>query len=157
MELLKEAYKISTSSLNVTQELIGKYKLTHLDIFEQVPIKIRYSPLFKVLSGNVSNGMDFDALNLNNLEKQMENVVEITDYLNQDQNKHLYYQRKVSQQKHIAKKKEEDVNLKNINAPSRIEGLLMTNQLGACCEDVIVVTESNITKLEFLKELIANK
>jgi len=116
MELLKECYKTLTTTgiLQITHELISKHKLTSDQMFEEVPIKIYSSKFVQILSRewemdiNGLETLDFEQLDFSNsfLDRSLENLSGLSDYLSQEQNKFLYYQRKVAQQKQYLAKKE---------------------------------------------------
>lgn len=162
MELLKESYKTSTG-IQITQDLLSKHKLTNEQMFEQVPIKINSSKFLQILSYdwelNIDgmNSLDFENLDLSTnsfLDKSLENLSALTDYLYQEQGKFLYYQRKVAQQKqYMAKKKteEKEVELKNIQQPTRIESLIISNQILNSQQEINDFSENLLKKLELLK------
>lgn len=164
MELLKECYKNITTSgiLQITQELISKHKLTSDQMFEDIPIKVNSSKFVQILSYdwefNIKgmNNLDLECLDLSTnsfLDKSLENLSGLSDYYHQEQGKFLYYQRKVAQQKFLAKKKteEKESELKNIQQPSRTESLIISNQIHLSQQEIHSFSENLLKKLELLK------
>jgi len=166
-----------------TKESLSKAGVNYNDIFEEVPTKIHNSLLIKALlmelddEGNVES--DYERLNLSTnpfLEKNLEFLIECLDDLGVEQNKFQYHQRSVQRQQAqqsawVQKRKAEnslrkqngddllpetDLNnsiFKPILEPSRLESLLITNQINNYCKQINHFAGNSFTKIFLLGEL----
>eukprot|EP00967_Tisochrysis_lutea_P135212 scaffold239590_cov28-Tisochrysis_lutea.AAC.2 len=129
--------------------------------------------------GIKANAADFQRLELHTnpfLEKQMQLLIECTDDMQQESIKLQYYERnsqrqKAAQQQYLAKKKaekaakllkgeaivEEDLSanplFKPIQQPSRLESLLIANQMQAYCQQINQFTGQSFAKLFLMQSL----
>jgi len=159
---------------NFTKDGVLKSGFSFDDIFEEVPIKIHNPGLINAflmeLEETGTMDYDFDRLNLSTnpfLEKNLEFLIECLDDLGAEQNKLQYHQRNVQkQQAHftswLTKRKlenaqrkaagleslpEDDPNLfKPIPEPSRLESVLITNQINSYCGQIKHFGESTFAK-----------
>jgi translation initiation factor 3 subunit H len=162
MDLLTKVYKEQHSDrLQITQEFLAKMKIVASDMIEEIPVKITNAKLVEAFLYELEEGLelekegDFDALTLNidtSLERNLESLLECVDDLTTEQNKFLYYQRRLAQQKK-KQKSEEDVSLKQIQQPERLESLMITNQINNYCKDIESLFAQSITKLNLAKKL----
>jgi len=166
-----------------TKESLAKSGVSYNDIFEEIPIKIHNSLLIKALltqlSEDVSIESDFERLNLSTnpfLEKNLEFLIECLDDLGVEQNKFQYHQRSVQRQQaqqsawlqkrrseNAARKQngeeplpENDPNnpiFKPIQEPSRLESLLITNQISNYCKQINHFAGNSFTKIFLVGEL----
>eukprot|EP00310_Coccolithus_braarudii_P012399 CAMPEP_0183352020 /NCGR_PEP_ID=MMETSP0164_2-20130417/26999_1 /TAXON_ID=221442 /ORGANISM="Coccolithus pelagicus ssp braarudi, Strain PLY182g" /LENGTH=333 /DNA_ID=CAMNT_0025524359 /DNA_START=62 /DNA_END=1063 /DNA_ORIENTATION=+ len=130
------------------------------------------------------NASDFRRLELHTnpvLEKQLQLLIECIDDLQQESNKLQHHERnvqrqKAAQQQYLQKKKmealaraskgeeplpEEDLSnnpmFKPIPQPSRLESLLITNQMQAYCRQINQFTGQSFTKLFLMQSLNAGR
>jgi len=166
-----------------TKESLSKAKVTYNDIFEEVPVKIHNSYLIKALlyefQEDTNIESDFERLNLSTnpfLEKNLEFLIECLDDLGVEQNKFQYHQRNVQKQQSqqlawIQKRKAENLLRKQngeellpetdplnpifkpITEPSRLESLLITNQINNYCRHINHFAGNNFTKIFLMGEL----
>jgi len=163
-----------TASADVFQELPIKVRNSHLN-----------SALLLELQdecGINSHASDFSRLELNTnpfLEKQLQLLIECIEDLQGESNKLQHYERAVQRQKssqsqYLAKKRaeavarrargeeplpEEDLSnnslFKPIPKPSRLESLLITNQMQAYCQQVNQFSGQSFAKLFLMQSLNA--
>jgi len=168
-----DLYKTQT----FTKESLAKADLSFTDVFEEIPIKIHNSHLVNAflfeLEEDLSFNSDFDRLYLSTnafLEKNLEFLNECLDDLATEQNKFQYYQRSIAKQQAqqhawLQKRRgenavrkmngeevlpEEDPHLpifKIIPEPSRLESLLITNQINDYCKQINQFAGNSFTKL----------
>ena len=130
-----------------------------------------------------SSATDFTRLELNTnpfLEKQMQLLIECIEDLQQESNRLQHYERAVQRQKsaqaaHLAKKRAEavarrargeeaapDEDLSNnpafrpIPKPSRLDSLLITNQMSAYCQQINQFSGQSFAKLFLMQSLNGN-
>mmetsp|Transcript_478 Transcript_478/g.1175 ORF Transcript_478/g.1175 Transcript_478/m.1175 type:complete len:351 (+) Transcript_478:102-1154(+) len=141
------------------------------DIFEEVPIRIHNSALVNamlydwVCEGTMGAKVDcdFERLDLSNrpfLEKSMELLVDGIESLRQDQDRAEFRKRDTERKRREykrnargddASKQEELVRL--FPDPSRLEGLLIANQVESYCDAVAKFTGQSFSKLYIMKGL----
>lgn len=142
---------------NFTKEILDNSNMTFNDIFEEVPIRIHNPQLINALlydmEGSDILSAHFERLNLGFgpfLEKNLEFLAESLDDLASEQSKFQYYQKSLQRQQaqiqaHRQKKiseggvvDEEEIAqmYKPIQQPSRLESLLVTNQINKYCEQI---------------------
>jgi len=129
--------------------------------------------------GIKANAADFGRLELHTnpfLEKQMQFLIECTDDMGQESAKLQHYERNLGRQKaaqaqYLVKKKaekaakllkgealvEEDLSInplfKPIPQPSRLEALLISNQMQAYCQQINQFTGQSFAKLFLMQSL----
>jgi len=160
-----------------TKDVIARIGLSFDDIFEEIPIKIHNNLLTKALLWELDEyaemDPDFERLELSTnpfLEKNLEFLIECLDDLSQEQNKFTYHQRTVQRQlqqqaQWLQKRKsenairkskgeeplpEEDPTnsiFKSTPEPSRLESLLITNQINNYCKQINHFAGNSFTKL----------
>ena len=161
-----------TATAEVFQELPIKVRNSHLN-----------SALLLELQdecGIQPNASDFSRLELNTnpfLEKQLQLLIECIEDLQAESNKLQHYERAVQRQKsaqsqYLTKKKaegaarrargeeplpEEDLStnalFKPITKPSRLESLLITNQMSAYCQQINAFSGQSFAKLFLMQSL----
>jgi len=134
------------------------------------------------LEDNFNSGLDFERLNLSSnpfLEKHLESLTETVDMLTQMQNKFQFWQKNISRQDaqkaaYLLKKRqdnaqrrqagedindEEDVNtlFKPPPQPSRLDSLLITNQISNYCKQINQHAGQSFSKLYTYAGLYNNK
>jgi len=166
-----------------TKESLSKGSVSYNDIFEEIPVKIHNSLLIKSLlntldeEGNIES--DFERLNLSTnpfMEKNLEFLIECLDDLGVEQNKFQYHQRSVQRQQAqqsawLQKRKSENAIRKQngeellpetdssntifkpIPEPSRLESLLITNQINNYCRQINHFAGNSFTKIFLVGEL----
>jgi translation initiation factor 3 subunit H len=153
---------------NFTKENLDNANITFNDIFEELPIHIHNSQLINALlydmEGSDNLTAQFERLNLGFgpfLEKNLEFLAESLDDLASEQSKFQYYQKSVQRQQgqiaaHKQKKAAEGTTVeddeiaqlfKPIQQPSRLESLLVTNQINKYCEQINKFAGTSFTKL----------
>jgi len=174
-----EIYKNQTFS----KESLSKANVSYNDIFEEIPVRIHNSPLIKALlleleqEGNIES--DFERLNLSMnpfMEKNLEFLIECLDDLGVEQNKFQYHQRSIQRQQAqqaawLQKRKAENslrkqngdellpetdptnTIFKPILEPSRLESLLITNQISNYCRQINHFAGNSFTKIFLVGEL----
>jgi len=151
-----------------TKESLDSSNMTFNDILEEVPIRIHNSQLINALlydmEGSDILSAHFERLNLGFgpfLEKNLEFLAESLDDLATEQTKFQYYQKSLQrQQSQIAAYKQkkaaegstaEDEEIaqmfKPLSQPSRLESLLITNQINKYCEQVNKYAGTSFAKL----------
>ncbi|KYQ89438.1 Mov34/MPN/PAD-1 family protein [Tieghemostelium lacteum] len=156
-----------------SRERLDQANLNFNDIFEQIPIKIHNSQLINALlyefESSDSLTTQFDRLGISNniyLEKVMEGMNECLESLNNDLNKLYQYQRAYQtqknnyiQQKTLEGKKVDEEELAqmikplNTHQPSKLNSLLLTNQVNNYCDQIHSFCGNSLTKLSLLREL----
>jgi len=155
---LTERFMNLYRAASFTQESLTKSGLSFNDIFEELPIKIHNSHLINgllmELEENNVTPCDFDRLDLSTnpfLEKNLEFLIECIDDLSAEQNKYQYYQKNLHRATQKKKQEEDDdtqtVNVKQPQAPSRLESLLITNQINNYCKLINQFTSNSFSKL----------
>jgi len=153
---------------NFTKESLEEASLTFKDILEEIPIKIHNMHLVNALlydlkTKDTTTATCFERLNLSTnpfLEKNLEFLTDCLDDLSVEQGKFQMYQKALQRQQtqmqaYLQKKKaegeepEEDLShmFKPITQPSRLESLLITNQINNYCEQVNQFAGTGFTKL----------
>jgi translation initiation factor 3 subunit H len=153
---------------NFTKEILDNSNMTFNDIFEEVPIRIHKPQLINALlydmEGSDILSAHFERLNLGFgpfLEKNLEFLAESLDDLAAEQSKFQYYQKSVQRQQaqiqaHRQKRSQDGVNVdeeeitslfKPPQQPSRLESLLITNQINKYCEQINKFAGTSFTKL----------
>lgn len=151
---------------NWTQESLNKSGLSFNDIFQEIPIQIHNtlmgSALLWELEDSISLTADFDKLDLSTnpfLEKNLEFLIEYIDDLAAEQNRFQYWQRNAEKQALIHKKSleegaEEDENSqKQTPPPSRLDSLLITNQINSYCKQINQFSSLSFSKLFLFNSL----
>jgi len=166
-----------------TKESLTKAAVTYNDIFEEIPVKIHNSSLITAflceLEDQGSMESDFDRLDLSTnpfLERNLEFLIECLDDLGVEQNKFQYHQRSVQRQQaqqaawlqkrraeNVARKQNGEEALpetdtsnpifKPIQEPSRLESLLITNQINNYCKQINHFAGNSFTKIFLVGEL----
>jgi len=139
------------------------------DIYEEVPIRIHNSALVNamlydwVCEGTMGAKMDcdFERLDLSSrpfLEKAMEQLLDGVENLRQDQDRAEFKKRDAERKRRDFKRKEnygrEEKNeelLRMFPDPSRLEGLLIANQVQTYCDDIARATGQSFAKLYMMK------
>jgi len=160
----------ATKAQSFTKESLESNNITFNNIFEEVPIKIHNSQLINALlydmEGSDAVSAHFERLNLGFgpfLEKNLEFLAESLDDLASEQSKFQYYQKSLQRQQsqiqaYVQKKASEgtpvspddDEVLQQFKAPqqpSRLESLLVTNQINKYCEQINKFAGTSFTKL----------
>jgi translation initiation factor 3 subunit H len=177
---LKMAFMELYGKQSFTKDSLAKAGVSYNDIFEEIPIKIHNSLLIKALlmelGQDTSIESDFERLNLSTnpfLEKNLEFLIECLDDLGMEQNKFQYHQRAVQRQQvqqttWLQKRKAEnalrkqngeeplpevDPSFKPIPEPSRLESLLITNQINNYCKQINHFAGNSFTKIFLVGEL----
>jgi len=170
-----------------TKDSLAKANLSFNDIFEEIPIRITNSLLTQALLLELDDSKtmdaDFDKLDLSTnpfLERNLEFLTESLDELGAEQNKFQYYQRSIQRQQAqqtvwLQKRKlenaarklngeeplpEEDPNnqiFKPIAEPSRLESLLITNQINNYCKQINQFSGNSFAKLFLVNGLHKEK
>jgi len=160
-----------------TKQSLAKANMTFNEIFEEVPIRISNSLLVKAflfeLTESKTMDSEFERLDLATnsfLEKNLECLIECLDDLSTEQNKLQFYQRNVQrQQVHqnawlLKRKQENQVRKMNgeellpeedptnpmfkpIAEPSRLDSLLITNQINNYCKQINDFSGNSFAKL----------
>jgi len=166
-----------------TKEALTKANVSYADIFEEIPIKIHNSSLIHSLlfeldeSGSMDT--DFEVLDLGSnsfLEKNLEFLIDCLDELGTEQNKFQYHQRAVQRQQQqqaqwLQKRRTENATrklqgqealpevdpnnsiFKPIQEPSRLESLLISNQIHDYCKQINHFAANSFTKVYLLRGL----
>jgi len=153
---------------NFTKEILDNSNMTFNDIFEEVPIRIHNPQLINALlydmEGSDILSAHFERLNLGFgpfLEKNLEFLAESLDDLASEQSKFQYYQKSLQrQQAQIQAHRQKRISeggvvdedeiaqmYKPIQQPSRLESLLVTNQINKYCEQINKFAGTSFTKL----------
>jgi len=139
------------------------------DIFEEVPIRIHNSALVMAMlydwacEGTMGSKLhsDFDRLDLSSrpfLEKSVENMVDGIENLRQDQERSEYRKRDAQRKRKDAGRNastelsKDDLH-KMYPDPSRLEGLLIANQVRSYCDSITNFSGQSLTKLYAVKGL----
>jgi len=163
-----------------TPEMLKKANLNRGNIFEEVPIEIHNSHLANALIYELDVKKEievYEQLELTNdpyLEKNLEYMLGLVEEMTMEQNKLQQYHRAVARQSmqqnsYLQKQKlekgeaaanEEDLNqnplFKFIPEPSRLEGLLVSNQIENYCKQINQFAGQSFSKL-FLTEGIFDR
>jgi len=167
-EVFMELFKNQT----FTQEALLKTGLSFNDIVEEIPIVMHNSHyvnafLHELEDSKPLSGLDFERLDLASnpfLERNLDYLIEYIDDLAAEQSKFQYWQRTVQRQEvqkalYLKKKKadgarpgepeEEDLTqmFKPITHPSRLESLLITNQINNYCHQINQFAGQGLGKL----------
>jgi len=153
---------------NFTKESLDNANITFNHIFEEIPIHIHNSQLINALlydmEGSDTLSAHFERLSLGFapfLEKNLEFLAESLDDLAAEQSKFQYYQKSLQRQQaqiqaHRQKRAlegatadDEEIGqlFKTIPQPSRLESLLVTNQINKYCEQINKFAGTSFTKL----------
>jgi len=160
-----------------TQQSLDKLGLSFSDIFEELPIRIRNphlcsSYLWELEDQLGLSSLSFDCLDLTTnpfLEKNLESLIDYIDEFANEQSKYQNYQRLALRQQVILQKRksenatrrqqgepelpEEDMNLRTTQPPSRLDNLLVTNQINNYCKQINQFAGHNFGKLFLIKGL----
>jgi len=178
-----DVYKTQT----FTKESLNSNNLSFQDIFEEIPIKIHNSLLVNGFLGELQEKKiaedSFDRLDLSTnpfLEKNLDFLGECLDDLAGEQNKFQFYQKAVQKQQYqqnqwIAKRRAENAaRIKNgeeplpevdpgnsmfkpIAEPSRLESLLISNQINTYCKQINQFSSAGLSKLYLLGGLLKDQ
>jgi len=170
-----------------TKESLSKTKLSYNDIFEEIPVKIHNSSLITAFIAELEDQgkveSDFERLDLSTnpfLERNLEFLIECLDDLGVEQNKFQFYQRSVQRQQvqqaaWLQKRRAENALRKQsgegllpetdssnpifkpITEPSRLESLLITNQISNYCKQINHFAGNSFTKIFLVGELHKNQ
>lgn len=165
---------------DITVEKVRDSGLSFQDIYEEVPIRIKNSPLTNTLLFKMQS-MDpvpekVDYLNLahnGNLEKQMKLMMTGVDELTQESLRFIQHQRAVIKQSynknlHISKRNAENLTRKNrqedplpeedisklfkpLTQPPRIDALLAADQVKEYCDDINTFTSQSLGRVFIAK------
>lgn len=168
-----KAYRLSHKFITLyknqsfTKESIGKTNFSFTDIFEEFPLSITNAPLVNAYlfelqeSGNTNlNFKELDLAKTSYLERSIELLSDGFDSLAQQQNSFAMYQRNLAkQQVFLQKRRAENVARRQLGQdelpedelikpePSRLEYLLVSNQIDAYCKQVDRFAANNLAKL----------
>jgi len=172
---------------SLTKESLTKANLSFNDIFEEIPIRITNSLLTQALLLELEESKtmdcDFDKLDLSTnpfLERNLEFLTDSLDDLSAEQNRFQFHQRQVQRQQAqqtvwVQKRKlenaarklngeeplpEEDATnpiFKPIQEPSRLESLLITNQINNYCKQINQFSGNSFAKLFLVNGLHKEK
>jgi len=168
-----ELYKTQT----FTKDSISKANLAFNEVFEEIPIRIHNSHLVNAFLFDVEDRVnldcDFQRLDLSTnpyLERNAEFLIDCMDDLGAEQSKFRYYQNNLQRQQvqqlawlqkrraeNAARKKnaeellpEEDPSnpiFKPLTEPTRLDALLITNNINNYCKQVNQFSGNSFTKL----------
>jgi len=174
-----ELYK----SQSFTKDSLSKGNVSYDDIFEEIPVKIHNSSLITAflteLEEQGTMESDFDRLDLSTnpfMERNLEFLIECLDDLGVEQNKFQYHQRAVQRQQAqqsawLQKRRQDNAALKlkgdeplpetdpsnpifkPPQEPSRLESLLITNQINNYCKQINHFAGNSFTKIFLVGEL----
>lgn len=173
-QLTMKAYRLSKAFMKVYREKKNEV-IKPSEILEELPIKIRNPGIINALIFDLQEGnrvdCDFDRLDLSTnpyLEKNLELLCNWIDDLSNEQVKFNQYSRNVQRQKQdqarwLQKRKqtnderraagddalpdEESAFDKKVEVPSRMESLLISNQITAYCSQINEFAGSSFEKL----------
>jgi len=152
-----KAYRLSEAFMNLyktqsfSKESLVKANVSFNDIYEEIPILIHNALLVNAFlleleeSGNMD--CDFERFNLSTnpfLEKNLESLIESLDDLGAEQTKLQYWQKNLQRQQ---AKRRDDPNWKQMTEPSRLDSLLLTNQINSYCRQIKQFSGSSFAKL----------
>jgi len=170
-----------------TKESLKESNLTYEDVFEEIPIRVHNSHLVNAflcdLADKGSADYDFERLNLSTnpfLERNLEFLIDAMDDLGAEQSKFRFFQNNQQRQQaqqaawlqkrraeNAARKKNGEIPLpeedpsnpifKTIVEPSRLESLLLTNQISSFCKQMNQFSGSSFAKLYLFGELQKNQ
>lgn len=139
------------------------------DIFEEVPIRIHNSALVMAMlydwacEGTMGSKLhcDFERLDLSSrpfLEKSVENMVDGIEALRQDQERAEYRKRDAERKRKDARRNAQtelskEELTKMYPDPSRLDGLLIANQVRSYCDSISNFTGQSLSKLYLVKGL----
>jgi len=164
--LTLKAYRLTQSFMELfktqpfTKESLNESNLSFNEIIEEIPVRIHNSLLVSALLEEFSLSSplmqpDFESLNMGinpYLEKVVESLTEAVDDLAVEQNRFQYYQKALARQQ-LKKEGEGDQNMKPPQPPSRLESMLITNQINNYCEQINNFANRSFAKLYLLNEL----
>jgi len=141
-----KALRLSDDCLNMKQASINKF-IAPESIFEELPIQYTNPSLIEALLQDWKPPVDVDLRRLDMssntfLEKQMESMAGWVEDLANEQYKFQSHTRQLSK----ANKKSKESWLEE-DAPSRLESLLMSNQIQTYCEQMDEIASNGITKM----------
>jgi len=166
-----------------TKESLVKSGVSYDDIFEEVHVKIHNSSLITAFLAELEESRrvesDFERLDLSTnpfLERNLEFLIECLDDLGGEQNKFQYHQRSLQRQTAqqsawLQKRRAENAIRKQsgekplpetdptnpifkpIQEPSRLESLLITNQINNYCKQINHFAGNSFTKVFLVGEL----
>lgn len=153
-----EMFRVS----NFSQENLAKHGFSFENIFEEVPIRIHNSLLVEALlyeleSGSVPLNCDFDCFDLSLnpfLEKNLEFLGDSVDELSIEQNKFQQAQRAWNRQQQQRRgDDQEDSHFKQMPEPSRLDTLLIANQISSFCDQINQFAGHGLSQLYLLGSL----
>lgn len=172
---LTAAFMALYKSATFTQESLRDAGLSFADVMEEVPTVIHNSHLINAFlyesEADPKIPLDFERLDLSTnpfLEKTFELMSEYLDDLSQEQNKYAYYQRTLArqqaqQQAYFNRRKQQGLDddddttanplFKPIPSPSRLDALLITNQINNYCHQVNQFAGNSFSKLFLLNSV----
>merc|ERR1712137_78830 len=171
-ESFMELYKAQSFS----QKSLDQARLSFNDIFEEVKIEVKNSTLSNAWLWDIEGSAAINSIGMNQLdlsgsaflEKNLEVIIDYIDDLSAEQNKYQLYQRQVGrQQMQLQKRKSENAARrlagepelpeeelsKTGEAPSRLESMLITNQINNYCHQINRFAGRNLTKLYLFNAL----
>eukprot|EP00744_Colponema_vietnamica_P002921 GILI01004536.1.p1 GENE.GILI01004536.1~~GILI01004536.1.p1 ORF type:complete len:330 (+),score=117.75 GILI01004536.1:107-1096(+) len=178
---LRDAFMAVYKSQDFTQDRLTELGLDSSDIWQEIPIQINIPALVQSFLADYgekdSTICDFQRLDLATnpfLEKNLAFLSECLDDLAEEQKKFQFYQRQVQrqlqQQKTFIEKRraenqarrnrgeeplpeEEGPLFKPIPAPSRLESLLVSNQIQTYCKQINMFAGESFSKLFLVGDL----
>eukprot|EP00742_Colponemidia_sp_Colp-10_P000999 GILJ01001081.1.p1 GENE.GILJ01001081.1~~GILJ01001081.1.p1 ORF type:complete len:342 (+),score=57.84 GILJ01001081.1:46-1026(+) len=172
---LTDAFMALYKAGEFTQEKLIEFDIMSSDIFQEIPIQIHNPELVKAFlldyGQTESKDCDFDRFDLSTnpfLEKNINFLSDCLDDLSQEQNKLQFYQRNLvrqqQQQKTFLEKRraenaarkargeemlpeDEAALFKPIPPPSRLDSLLISNQIHSYCKNINQFAGESFTKL----------
>ena len=171
---LTDAFMELYKSQSFTQKSLDQARLSFNDIFEEINISISNSHLISAylweIEGNKTlSQIGLKGLDLSNttfLEKNVEVIIEYIDDLNMEQLKYQNYHRSLGKQQSQLQKRKLENNTRRANGepelpeddiklapPSRLEHMLITNQINNHCQQVNRFANQSLTKLSLFNGL----
>lgn len=168
-----------------TAEAVKEYKLTHENFMEEIPVIVKNSHLVNSLLCEIQDLTPasrrynfFDLSTSNVLEKVMRSLIENVDELSGETNKYLNYHKQLQKQNHLKQQylqkreaensarrargeqplPDEDINkiFKPLPSMSRLETLLISNQIKSYCQQINEFASQSFTNL-FIAEAVQSK
>lgn len=135
----------------------AKYSCDSTNIFEEIPIKVHNSHLvhgflYELREGGTMN-CEADRLHLSAdsfLQKTLNTLSTTVDEYEREQSKYHYQQRLLARTKRAAEEAanaDPDVPAKVQQQPSRLESMLLINQLSNYCDQIQIATKMSFNKL----------
>eukprot|EP00538_Stauroneis_constricta_P001113 CAMPEP_0119560596 /NCGR_PEP_ID=MMETSP1352-20130426/15373_1 /TAXON_ID=265584 /ORGANISM="Stauroneis constricta, Strain CCMP1120" /LENGTH=289 /DNA_ID=CAMNT_0007608615 /DNA_START=75 /DNA_END=941 /DNA_ORIENTATION=- len=141
-----KAFRLSDACVSMKQDDVNAF-VAPSDIFEEVPIEFTNPALVQAILHDWTPPVDVDLRRLDlsshaYLEKQMESMCGWVDDLANEQHKFQAYTRQLAK----ADKKSKESWLSS-EAPSRMESLLVSNQIQSYCEQMSTISGGGMAKL----------